>query len=867
MYDKQPNVVSLPRELTVDYSLILSKPFLITTTNWTTSSSNELIRIRLPSAFINNPLVSIPFSSTCFYRCQMSIMVQISGTPQHQGCLIAAAIPVGTPSIQSLNQLLMAPHVFLNANEQTSVSLEIPFYQNTSVIHTSNLAANPIVNDNYPYNSIDFADFIIYVVNPLIPSSSASTSLSAALYAKFDNMDFYVPNVPTLTWNSSTFNQAQSFQSFTEIPSKAIDAVASYSKKAFGDVIDSARSIVRSETGFHNPEHPTQIATTKIAFRTFPNNVDTSVNSEKLDLFSHHNRIHSDFYFMTSHDEMLVQHLVSKPVYLGTFKVTSSNTTGTPLFSRPITPYVELSTNDVVAPFYSNMRLLYETTSKWKGKLRIHIQSVMTNFHFCKLIVVRNYNPDKKMMTLANPNFPTFSQIHNLMTDTLEFSGGGQIQSVDLPYCAVTEWLDNVKDPTILPVLHGMFYIYLVQPLVVGVSSPQNVSFNVYISGTEETQFAGPSIDPIIQVPPSGPTYSTVNLSIDNKPSFFSEKLQTYLSDPDLSQYTFAQSHTETMAPTSDQSDITDNINDFQKPSLSAACFMPIVSIRDILRRYNMVGRIKANPTSYNFQYSILISDLLYNPNSSYISLPTPSPLSLWSNMYQGLTGGIRFKIRVTGAAVAQLKFIPPNEACALDTSVSSSYQAEIVATAPVYNSSRPAVSNELVRQEAFYDPEDGDYATQGCFIELPDYIRPVALPAASSFSLSAMNAFEFEFYVPNYNKRNFVGSMARYSDQYRQYDIEHPTLSLGSLLLTGISSNYAESQYQTLDVVIYASLADESRLGMQVYSPPKIIPAVTDDNRCRLTAQNYIVPTGFDNQTAPYILADVVWGSFYTAT
>lgn len=137
-YNKLVGVTSIPKSLKMDYSRILDKPFLLTTTTWSTSDAvGELYRLALPSAIYNNYLAKVPFDSSTLYQMRMCLMIQVSGTPMHQGLLLCASVPNGSQVVSNVNSILCAPHCFMNANEATPICLEVPFYANSTLLRTS----------------------------------------------------------------------------------------------------------------------------------------------------------------------------------------------------------------------------------------------------------------------------------------------------------------------------------------------------------------------------------------------------------------------------------------------------------------------------------------------------------------------------------------------------------------------------------------------------------------------------------------------------------------------------------------------------------------------------------------------------------
>lgn len=143
MFETFPEQASVSSDFLMDYTRILNKPFRVGTVKWPESAfRNTFLEVfKFPEVLLSNPLASIPFDASTLYRCKASLILQVSGTPMHQGTLIAASLPVGYGSemvpvptgLSVANTLLAAPHVFLSANESTPATLEIPFYPNTKL--------------------------------------------------------------------------------------------------------------------------------------------------------------------------------------------------------------------------------------------------------------------------------------------------------------------------------------------------------------------------------------------------------------------------------------------------------------------------------------------------------------------------------------------------------------------------------------------------------------------------------------------------------------------------------------------------------------------------------------------------------------
>lgn len=861
IYNKSPAVNHVSKEFKMEFNQILNKPFLVNTISWSTTNFafTELTRLPFPSSVMTNYLARVPFNSAAFYQAKMCCMLQVSGTPMHQGLLLVAAVPHGTPMINHPNQILSAPHVFLNACESTSSCLECPMYTPSTLRKTqdpSHSGHNFVIKDQeFGY---DVFDLVVFVMQPLEAAVGASTSVSVSVHTIFKEAEFYVPKVGAMDWqaqcglekyfalrsqvktNSKCVCGDKELSSIRDktsqehdnvfngegndndndpwtLPTRILDRLATGLKSVTGDIIDAGRSYVRSLTGFHNPNIPTIENKMIPSFRNFPNNVDQPVHLEVMDNHSQFSRIYDDYYFRTDQDEMDLRFLCSKPVYVGQFKVSSTTHTGKNLFAYPITPMVEnnIVENGVSTEYYSPLRTLYEASRFWRGGLKLHIQAVCTNFHYCKIIVVRNYSMTAGVIEVTTPIVPQYSNIHNMATDTLEFSAGGQIQTIDMSYNSPLRQLECTKDVVFNSVNHGMVYGYLVQPLTFNSNVPTTVTFNVYISGGEDLEFSGYSLDNTQIEGGTLPVYHGSFRTTENDISGLNDKFV----------HTNERVGLETMVDTANEfvseGKEVSSINTIVKPNeqvdllnekeeiveATKMSLRPNTSIRDYMRFMYPRGTYTFNPLVPKFCVAFDVNSLL-NPftlSDAFQSI---------SSLYLGMSGGIKLKFKIVGANCASAMFVPPSFHV-----VSSSYPQ-------VKSMSNSVNFTDALTYNSFHDsmgfvPSGKSFT--GPQIEMQDYVRPYS---ASSPSQNARmgNCFELEMAIPNMNPHNFVGSPSKWYDIPGHLDYQQ---DLGVVYLN-ISLATDGTTVEPFQVIPFIGLNDESRLGFQVYCPKKVIPTYT---------------------------------------
>lgn len=895
MYEKFPAVTSLPKILEMDYSRILNKPFFIKNVTWTTTNPANLVldSIPIPSGVLTNPLVQIPFQSSVYYRAKIAIIAQVSGTPMHAGAILMASTPIGGDGLGAsprgrINSYMAGPHVFLSANECTPAMLEVPFFV-SSKLASSNLDGNTNIPTNYTGN---FASVVLQVFNQLSSPTSGSTSLTISLHVVFKELEFYVPHVNP-TYISPTAIRAFTAESLLQTAKgfvtdvfdnstsglksgvgSIVDGIASTissTKPLLGDAIDVSRGYLRSLTGLHNPADTTIDSKQAVQFRQYNNMVDAPLQLEKMDPYSQFSHFTRDYTFDTARDEMDVFSIISKPQYLGTFTVTSADVAGKLLWSKPITPYQEVTYNTNSPPYSNNslptqtvitttalIQHFYNMSRYWRGPIKIHIQSVMSNFQFCKLTLARNYSNDIRALTQV----PSFDSIPNLMMESAEFSGGGQVQTFELPFCSPLEQLPTVLDLEANALMHGMYYIYLHQPLVNNGSATYSARFNVFISAGEGFQYFGynsrplvgifpPITDPIGRANQNSSDTSTTVVGVKSDPWGPSPVVPVPSLDPISEEPALTSFSAESAPVEATQEDVDFKIT--KTESSSPTDLRPIVNVRDYVRRFQRVYYDRFLPADLTDRRGFFIFDVAslvgcrapdYSVPSGVIRAGT-STLRTINSMFLGYSGGARFKICLNGANMAEVWYVPPGFTTNPQGSLTAEGQRTWRSTAPFpFTVSLPRSSDstqcqfsqyQFMEKTPFASTVSSDCWAMMCSVERPNWISvnattDTAFDTGTGGNRMQSSGCTFEFEVPHMSPYRFVGDATKSKYNINglahgftgETNMGHIVVKIAEPLIyypsvTTINANIA--------IEILASLDDVGRLGYQVFSPTMQFP------------------------------------------
>jgi hypothetical protein len=767
----------------MDYSLFLGKPFLVGVVPWSNLATQYLniASFVFPIDFYSNPFLATPFARSSFFRCKARAIVQVSGTPLHQGILLVSAMPPAGVNYAGriiLNSRLNAPHACIAACEAGSVSIDLPFYANSKLLRCD-LGTNDVVKyTNGGQNQ--FCNLDLTVLNQLVAPTSGTTSVSVTVHVTFDELEFYCPfSEPTWEYPEALRFESQSF-SFSSIFSTMFDNLATGAKRVFGDVIDASRSTIRSYTGLDNGTRAAIDNRDYIQTRADLNSIDTPIPSTKLDPNFSYDRIMREYLFETSKDEMLIRNIVSKPQFICKVPVTNLYSPGTLLMSRPITPQMEVFLDSNSNPVLTtNLSVLAYLTRYWRGGLKLIIQANMTNFHYCKLAVYKHYSPHM----VQHDAWPEFLSIQGQMIDFLEFSGGGQTHEVKLPYCSTTDFLENSRDWRLNAMQHGTCYLYLVQPLVASGTISTSISFNIYLAADDDFQFAGYSSDAAQIIDNDNLTISTV-----------------MEAQSDVS--------------VNPETEIDKIPSETDKP-YEASQFKPIVSIRDLMRR----------PTAFKTRI-ITATD----PYVNYVTFPinefigqgpisstnVSNTVSIARRFFLGMDGGVRLKIHVKGSPNARVWFIPP--ASGFPDTAPGPPTGLVVPTIPITTTT--ALANSVIssvrydsttstvmcpQQEATNYFLDNNYAT-GTTTVITD--NDCAAECILDITIPNMNVFRFMGDCTGYFVDTALGNEG--------------VNDMGKIIISfkPIPAVTTVNSFSDVVLNIYSAVTDETRCGFQVKAP-----------------------------------------------
>lgn len=725
----------------------------------------------------SNPSLLNAMKIGSLYRADLVLNISMAGTITHAGKILVAALPPlpATPGlllqpVDWINIALSGPHAYLHANEATSVMLSIPWYCNSDLatldMDTSTITSLDITPINGNYSTLAFI-----VMNPLAPSTGSSQRLTIVIEACFKNLDIVIPTPRLVQWTPQS-GLGSLFSGLKETVKKGTKAIA-------GDFIDGATDWLLGWTGLHNPNVPIIHERDIIIARNLPNTVDAPQFFEKLDPSTSFNRVVKAPIFGSDVDEMSISHITSKKQLLGTFVVNQNDPVGTLYWSRPISPFqggILNSQNEILC--VNNIELMHSMHRAWRGGLSVTIESVMNNKQQVKLRLLKMYNPTLEAIT----SIPVYQTIANAPSALMEFTQGGQEHIVSLPYLCRNDLTPCSEELSFEGVWHGMYYVYLAQPLANSDGSPVSIEFNVYMHGDEDLTFYGyvskalyEAAFPLEYIPPIPP-----------KKTFQAQ------SGKDINSIRVMNEPQE-----QNNAIAVDNKN------VSASHFdrlLPNLDLRPLLRRMYPQKGVEA----FSIQPGQVVTELIplnrVLGEEVWTSLTNQytTPIGILSRMFYSKTAGFKFQIKCTDRKLddgnagtsflnISVMYVPPNFSL---------------------NSTTATVTGCPINPN-FLDPgANPSYNTPFPFQDIPIVYNTTDKV--------------YEFVIPDVTYYKFMGSPYKFFSSSSTTPQPLSTNDFGSIYLRYVNTSIAIGSAFTR--TLYVGLSDESRFGHHAIASPFII-------------------------------------------
>jgi len=414
----------------------------------------------------------------------------------------------------------------------------------------------------------------------------------------------------------------------------------------------------------------------------------------------------------------------------------------------------------------------------------------MNNKQFTKLKVIKYYNPSNKV-TVATP---AMRALANAPSQLLEFNGGGQELAITLPYMCRNDLMPCHNDFVSEGLLHGLYYIYLAQNLIVADNSPMEVNFNVYIQCEPNFRFYGYSTRPVefIKNIPSQPEQGII-------PDPTQRKTETWAAESG----DFANGVMN--APQEQDDTISSNPVDAIADHYSR--LRPLVDIRPFIRRMYLAlektTTLGEGTTPFFFPLSKFINEMPFV--TSWGTDIRRRTIPLVSSMYYGHSVGFKLHMQFFPRRVEQ-NF----------TDIKNSIEPRIFYVPPGLKIEAP---NSVLYPSTIYSqfPNIELYLNNNGMFSIPE------ITSQNQPTVDSNGAVNFEFVIPNITWFKFMGGIYKYLTE-RQ--IISTRTNVNTLANTDYGFLVVVFKVNTLQETtpglmrIYVGLTDESRFGFHTIAP-----------------------------------------------
>lgn len=774
-------------KIKMDYNQFLHKPLFVDQVTWTTASpvDTNLGNVVIPGEILaTNDFLTVPFSTSCFYRMKAKVIFQVAGTIRHSGIILAAALPAGAAVSAPANYLLSVPHGFLYANQANPVSIEVPFY-NTGPLRQTNLNSRTARLRRSADSNDSYAAVVLRVINQLSAPTTGSTSVIITAHVVIEELEFYTPAPIDIVYAQS------------QIITQALDSATSILKQKSSDFLDLCRGTLHAWTGLHNPNLGAPVDKHYMQQRNNPNVVDALTHYETLSPYSMDESAQTLApFFHNKEDEMDMQYLLSQPQFVArNITIPLNSAVGSQVFARPITPFMAVPSTTTASHVLTSIQSkLAFCASHWSGDMELMLQIDMSNMQYLKLLVVLDYTRNVNSTNLGINGSPTdFRDFQGTLTHTLEFAGGGTIQCVKLPFMSAFRQLPLSTDWRANALSHGMVRIYVLQPPV---TSDDTIvpELNVLMRCLPNFQLYGMSH--------RRATYTTVPA-----PASFQGEEEKDADTMEVQSMEMSEVSTVTSQECTDHKKETDPGVIYTPGNLR-----PIVSVRDIVRRmYPIAGwRLSPSETSRN-NFIIIPVEGLFRTSRGGNNFPgtgsNVTPLQIVSDLFYGFRGSIKTKIMITGSNATTVQYFPPG--------LSALNEGGVALYTPLtFSTTNVPFQNDAIEVCLPY-PDPGRPVPVVTLQEMADYNRrPSILRTPTGPGAIEDQVTIHDCIIPYMSHQDFT---TRESREILSPVTVGSTESLGYIKVsfTSTVTSVTPLLYSSVYVTVFAGCGDDARFGM----------------------------------------------------
>lgn len=468
----------------------LAKPYLVSSTQWTTSQAAQAnVWVQDLAGYLNGGGSSIATWTNKLLgfnlvRGDFHIRVEMTANRFQQGMLVLHYLPcVANFSTNyanmhnaTLNGVLQQPHVLINAAD-SSAEICVPYIAPTSHFDLNHFT--------YSWGTV-----WLDVLSPLLTGSAGEDFVRVNVYAWIDNVEIAAPIVPQANdedrpgpIEDGLSNLSNGFYSLAKVPLiSEIAAPLSW--------VLRIGSGVAGIFGWSKPIISTQPeAVTRQQWR-YSGVAEGADSSIPLGL-SYDNRLSHRNYSIRTMDEMSMKFLLSVPNYLGSLSWTTSTASATSLLTTNLTPgglAIDGSSthNGHTAGWSQGAPIAYLSNffNLWRGSFKLKVKVIKTEMHKGRLQVT--WTPSDAISVTPTLTSSIYSMRHLIdiaQKDTFEFN---------LPYLINRPYLPTNTSTLLTNISSGQLDILVLNELRCPETCSATVNVLYWIEAGDDFEYAAP---------------------------------------------------------------------------------------------------------------------------------------------------------------------------------------------------------------------------------------------------------------------------------------------------------------------------------------------------------------------------------------
>lgn len=490
--NKVPNDYEVRYETIKDF---LAKPYMLTNFQWTsaTTEGQNLYSVDIGPLLTSVSAWELKTRGFEMIRGTFHMRVQVNASPFQAGRLLIHYLPnyadrvAIDPTYSSrynynLIQKFQHPHVELDARDAIAI-ISVPY-----------ISPSPYFDRKE--GTYDWGRIFVDVVSPFATGAGGILNAEISIFGYWSDVTLVAPIVPQAKGFRARRGSSLEMKEESTSVSSGLRAVSSAArtlssipilKPVMGTVewVSRAGSEVASIFGWSKPrvnDKPMVMLHQPLRYVGTSDGPDVSLPTSLL----HDNKIEtSDEFSISDQDEMSLKYLLQVPTYLGRVSWLTSNTSGTQIIGRQLSPQLMYTTitktvggHTYTANSGAPLYYLSNFFQYYRGSLTLHLKIVKTMFHSGKLLIT--YSP-----IINETTVPTLASSIYSLREIVDIREQSEI-TLNLPYMLHRPYLGVSQQI-------GQLRVFVLNDLRCPETCAQSVDIIYFVTAGDDFEFQVPT--------------------------------------------------------------------------------------------------------------------------------------------------------------------------------------------------------------------------------------------------------------------------------------------------------------------------------------------------------------------------------------